>query len=96
MILNVKINFNYIDDSEFRREKKGESFKLVLDVELKDLYVGKDFEVEISKQVICPKCGGSGAKNKNEVIVCSACKGRGIRIITQQLMPGFIQQVQTT
>ncbi|KAI9297200.1 hypothetical protein K502DRAFT_119466 [Neoconidiobolus thromboides FSU 785] len=69
---------------------------MMLQVSLEDLYNGKEYEVEISKQVICPKCRGSGAKDSNDVKKCDACQGRGIRIITQQIAPGFIQQVQTT
>ena len=52
--------------------------------------------MEIDKQVLCPKCDGSGAKSAKDVETCNVCGGRGIRVIKQMLAPGFYQQMQTT
>jgi len=76
--------------------KQGASITIPLDVTLEDIYLGTTFRVAQKKQVLCPKCRGTGAKNPNDVQKCSVCGGRGIRIITQQLGPGFVQQSQTT
>lgn len=77
-------------------EVKGPEIKMILQVDLNDLYVGKVIEVEIDKQVICNKCDGSGAKSSSDVKVCSACNGRGVRVIKQMLAPGIYQRMQTT
>jgi DnaJ-class molecular chaperone len=69
---------------------------MALPVTLSDLYNGKEFDVDISKQVICPKCRGSGAKSSDDVHTCTKCKGSGQVIKQHQIAPGFIQQISTT
>ena len=46
------------------------------------------------KQVVCDKCRGSGAKSQKHVKKCGECNGQGFRIVTHQLGPGFVQQMQ--
>jgi DnaJ-related protein SCJ1 len=46
--------------------------------------------------VICDKCRGSGAKSANDVTKCHVCNGKGVKIVRQQIAPGFIQQMQAT
>eukprot|EP00033_Pygsuia_biforma_P001968 GCRY01002191.1.p1 GENE.GCRY01002191.1~~GCRY01002191.1.p1 ORF type:complete len:414 (+),score=80.90 GCRY01002191.1:86-1327(+) len=77
-------------------EKKGPSVTIPLDVSLKDLYLGKELNVALKKNVICPHCRGSGAENEDDVVTCPVCHGQGVKIVKQQLAPGFIQQMQTT
>jgi len=50
--------------------------------------------VELSKQVVCTKCRGSGAKSPDHVKKCKRCKGKGVVIVQHQLGPGFVQQMQ--
>lgn len=54
------------------------------------------FQLLHKKQVLCSKCRGTGAKSQEDIEKCPVCKGKGIRIVTQQLAPGFVQQMQTT
>ncbi|KAI8930385.1 hypothetical protein BC831DRAFT_440338 [Entophlyctis helioformis] len=79
-----------------RAERRGPSISMMLDVTLEELFGGADVEVEINKQIICPICRGSGAKSADHVKTCNTCGGSGVRIVRQQIMPGFFQQVQTT
>jgi len=65
-----------------------------LEVTLKDIYLGKEITLAHKKQVLCPKCRGTGAKNSDDVQTCPECKGSGTKIFTQQLGPGFITQTQ--
>ena len=51
--------------------------------------------MEMNKQIVCPVCRGSGAERADDVQNCHQCGGSGVRIIRQQLAPGFIQQMQT-
>ena len=46
--------------------------------------------------MVCDKCHGSGAKNPEDVVTCRTCAGKGIRVVRQQIAPGFIQQIQVT
>jgi len=65
-------------------------------VTLEDLYIGREIEVAIRNQILCPKCRGSGAEKEEDVKKCTSCGGSGIKITTHQLGPGFVQQMQST
>ncbi len=49
----------------------------------------------ISRNVICKKCRGTGAKG-GATTKCPACNGQGFRIVQQQMAPGFNVQMQQT
>lgn len=87
-------NFFGFNRGQQDQQKKGPTVNLNLDVTLKDLYVGATVEFETSKQVVCDKCRGTGAKSADDVKKCSSCGGKGHKIVTHQLGPGFVQQVQ--
>jgi len=76
-------------------QNKGPDLEIELEVTLKDLYLGKIFDVAHRKQTLCHKCRGTGAKKASDVTTCSGCKGTGMKIKVQQLGPGFVQQTQT-
>ena len=79
-----------------QQQKKGPTLVLDLPVTLRELYVGTKIEVELSKQVMCDSCRGSGARSAEDLKTCKTCKGEGIRIVHHQLGPGFVQQSQET
>ncbi|KAF9400890.1 DnaJ- protein scj1 [Podila epigama] len=74
------------------QERRGPEIRMELDVTLEELYSGKSIDIEVSKQVICNHCGGSGAKSMDDVVTCSACQGQGTRIVKHMLAPGMFQQ----
>jgi len=61
---------------------------------LKDLYNGKTTKLKVTRNVVCKGCNGRGSNKEGAVQTCGACKGQGIRIISQQ-MGMMIQQIQT-
>ncbi|CAJ0851178.1 3737_t:CDS:2 [Entrophospora sp. SA101] len=77
-------------------ERQSPSIVMEIEVELKEIYLGTTHEIDVSKQVICDHCRGSGAKSPNDVTSCTACGGHGVRIVKQMLAPGIFQQFQTT
>lgn len=79
-----------------REQRRGASVEIPLEVTLADLYNGKTISVAHKKQILCPHCRGSGAKNPDDVQTCPVCGGSGTRVFTQQLGPGFITQTQKT
>lgn len=81
---------------QHQQQRKGPDVNIDLEVTLEDLFLGRRIPIEISRQTICNKCRGSGAKNANDVTVCKECGGKGIKITTQQVAPGFVQQMQST
>jgi len=75
--------------------KKGAPMVIELQCSLEDLYNGRDFEVLQRRQVLCSHCRGTGAEDPNDVSTCPVCSGSGVKIVNQQLAPGFVQRVQT-
>ena len=65
-----------------------------LKVSLEDLYNGRTTKLQLSKNVLCRACSGQGGKS-GAVQKCSACRGRGVRIMIRQLAPGMVQQMQS-
>lgn len=62
-------------------------------VSLRDLYLGRSVEVQLKTQVLCEKCRGSGAEDDDHVTKCPVCNGQGMRVVTHQIAPGFVQQM---
>jgi DnaJ-related protein SCJ1 len=89
-------NFGFGGQQQRQEQRKGANIEIPLEVSLKDLYVGQELTVGHKKQVLCPKCRGTGAKDPNDVHTCSECKGTGTVVFTQQLGPGFMTQTQRT
>ncbi|EPZ36829.1 DnaJ-domain-containing protein [Rozella allomycis CSF55] len=77
-----------------QQQRKGATVSMSLTVSLEDLYLGKVVEVDVSKQVVCPKCHGSGAENENDIRNCPSCQGRGRHIQIIQF-GNMIQQIQS-
>jgi DnaJ-related protein SCJ1 len=77
-----------------QEEQRGPSLELDLPVTLEDLYNGKTFQLLHKKQILCPKCRGTGAKNPDDVQKCTVCGGSGVQVKTQRLGPGFVTQTQ--
>ncbi|KAJ1679436.1 DnaJ- protein scj1 [Spiromyces aspiralis] len=75
---------------------KGPSMEVTMLVSLEEMYRGAEIEIEIAKQTVCEKCGGSGAATKDHISVCGECQGNGVKIIRQVLGPGIVQTMQTT
>lgn len=74
--------------------RRGEDMMYPLKVSLEDLYNGKTTKLQLSENVLCSACSGQGRKS-GAVQKCSACRGRGVRIMIRQLAPGMVQQMQS-
>jgi DnaJ-related protein SCJ1 len=78
------------------QERRSPSVEMPFEVTLRDLYVGKEITIGQKKQILCPKCRGTGGKDPNDVQQCPDCRGSGTKVYTQQLGPGFMTQTQRT
>jgi len=63
-----------------RGPRRTQDVKMALPVMLSELYKGKKDSVEISRNVICQKCKGSGSKKEGAVTKCQACGGNGFKV----------------
>jgi DnaJ-related protein SCJ1 len=92
---DIFANFGgFRQQNQQQNERRGETVVLPLEVTLKDLYIGKTIKISHKKQVLCPQCRGTGAKDANDVTTCPVCKGSGMEVHVQQLGPGFVTQTQ--
>lgn len=71
------------------------SVQVEIEVTLEELYNGGSRQARISRNIICPKCRGTGAKD-GATQKCPVCQGRGHRLVQQQMAPGFVVQMQET
>jgi DnaJ family protein A protein 1 len=62
-----------------------------LAVTLEDLYTGKTRKLAANREVCCEQCDGKGG---SKVEQCATCRGRGMKVMTKQIGPGMIQQMQ--
>lgn len=73
---------------------KGANLEMMMLVTLEDIYSGAAHSVKFKKQKLCRACRGTGALSKDDLVVCSHCKGSGTEVRTIQIMPGFHTQQQ--
>jgi len=66
-----------------------------IQVTLSDLYNGKSTKIRATRNMICDKCSGTGAKRAGIEATCKSCNGRGVRVITRQIGPGMIQRMES-
>lgn len=60
-----------------RRVNRGTDIRVRVKLTLAEIASGTVKKLKINKQVACPKCGGSGAKDANSYSTCSTCNGAG-------------------
>jgi len=70
-----------------QRERKTPNVEMPLRMALKQLYLGEVLEVDYVREVLCTNWRDCTKKSND-------CQGPGVKIRTQQLAPGFVQQVQ--
>ncbi|OLY82274.1 DnaJ-like protein [Smittium mucronatum] len=74
----------------------GPAIKLDFPASLEELYRGREVDLDVSKQKLCPHCGGTGAESSDDISTCDDCNGSGMKVVERVLGPGFIQRMQTT
>ncbi len=97
-------NFTHFDDLQdlfnqffkdmgfgsFFREERDENIYLTIDINLKDAYFGGEKNITYEREIMCPDCGGTGAKD-GRTKKCPTCHGTGqVRNVRNM---GFMQYV---
>lgn len=75
---------------------KGASKIYQAEISLSDLYLGRSFTLVHERHVVCPSCFGSGAHSTADIRTCTQCRGSGVQILRQEIMPGFVTSMQST
>ncbi|KAG8751281.1 hypothetical protein FRC12_012518 [Ceratobasidium sp. 428] len=73
-----------------RRPGRGEDSLIPYEITLEDLYLGKDVKMNMTRNVICLQCHGSGGKPKAVAAKCVTCGGKGVSKVNQRLGPNQI------
>jgi molecular chaperone DnaJ len=73
--------------------ERGSSIRIKMKLTLEEIATGVNKKIKVKKKVACQTCGGSGAKDKSSVSVCSTCHGQGH---VRQVRNTFLGQMQTT
>jgi DnaJ family protein A protein 2 len=76
-----------------RGPQKGEPVIFPLNLTLEEMFTGCVKKLRLTRSVACKGCDGKGG---SQVVSCSTCQGRGIRVVVQRLGPGMISQQQMT
>jgi molecular chaperone DnaJ len=63
--------------SSSRRSTRGQDINAEISIEFKESVFGGEKTVELDKEVVCQKCGGSGAEPGSKVSTCPTCGGSG-------------------
>lgn len=74
--------------------RKGEDRLMRMQVNFMDAVFGKTETVSLDVDEQCSECMGSGARSKDDVKVCSTCRGQG-SVMTQQRTPFGVFQSQS-
>ncbi|XP_066465193.1 dnaJ homolog subfamily A member 1-like [Eleutherodactylus coqui] len=80
--------------SRTRGDRRGKTVTHYLPVSLEDLYNGATRRLSLQKNVICPKCKGSGSR-LGGVVQCPKCHGSGLETHLLGHMPGMMHSLQT-
>ncbi|EAY18053.1 DnaJ domain containing protein [Trichomonas vaginalis G3] len=80
-----------------RQQRRQRTQDVLYDIKctLEDLYNGKETTLKINRQVICPKCHGTGCLEGKSSTTCKDCQGRGQRVQVVRMGPVITQQVTT-
>jgi len=70
-------------------QRRTESVQIPLRLDLKQLYNGEMLELQYIREVLCKNWEDCVRKD-------STCSGPGVKVVRQQLAPGFVQQVETS
>lgn len=73
-------------------ERRGNDTTHYLEMTLEDLYTGKTFRLNVSREQVCVKCSGKGGLIMKS---CPGCAGTGRQTTMRAIAPGFMQRVDT-
>ncbi|MBI3314419.1 MAG: molecular chaperone DnaJ, partial [Candidatus Omnitrophica bacterium] len=73
------------------RASRGSDIQYEVEITLAEAYTGIKRSIRVPRHEFCKTCDGSGARSKNALKTCPACKGRGQVVMSS----GFFRMAQT-
>jgi len=86
----VNINNNVNMNRQVRR--KGQDKKIELVIGINEMMNGATKRFNLTRNIKCQKCDGSGMKEGKSTNNCNKCNGKGVCTITHQMGPMITQQ----
>jgi len=77
------------------RQRTGRSIRVIVPVTFEEAAVGVEKNIEMTKNVSCKTCSGSGAAPGTSPIQCSSCRGSGIQRVQQRTPFGIVTSEAT-
>ena len=74
--------------SSKRRSRRGADLEIEITIDFEEAVFGVEKIIDLSKQVICQNCGGTGAEPGSKISDCRTCHGRGHITRSQQTILG--------
>ncbi len=75
--------------------QRGNDLKQTITITFEEAAFGVTKEITVNREEECTKCGGSGARSKDDIETCSRCSGTGRVVEVQNTILGRMQ-TQTT
>ena len=75
------------------RERRADDVVHKMKVGLEDLYKGSTRKLQMTRNIKCEACSGSGSKSGKRYS-CDTCQGSGVEVKLRPLGPGMMQQIQ--
>ena len=76
-----------------KRVRRGSDLRIKVKLTLEEIAKNTEKKLKIQKDVPCPECGGTGAKDKSSMTTCQKCHGSGQVVTQQRSMFGIMQSV---
>ena len=70
---------------------RGSDIRVRIKLNLTEIAEGAIKKIKVNKDVVCEKCGGSGAKDASSYTTCSQCNGSGYVVTVQNTFFGRMQ-----
>lgn len=74
---------------------RGRDLRTNITLTFEEAAFGVEKDINLSKYETCNTCNGLGAESKNDVEVCSRCRGRGRVVVEQNTILGRVQTETT-
>ena len=72
--------------------RRGNDAIIRVKVDFMDTILGKDIEIPLTIDEMCPNCKGTGAKTPNDIRTCSQCGGYGYVRVQRRSLFGMVEQ----